>query len=233
MGYNKVLADFINDYRHSSLENKEYTNDMSPIWANNLILNNTILTNFLFSNMKVNVIKYICNYYLNLNSDLNFSLKEKINLKTFIKYNLILNNKFDKIKYNINTYDNITQIYISIGMLLKYLNTKKKSMKKSIKAHVMLLKFIKNTINRLVNNNNFLFILRGLNLKFFKLLNLFNFIKKNRYMILYFLDHRISHKTRNDKKLKAIKRKLQKKNLSKLNETFNFYKIYSKSEFTL
>jgi hypothetical protein len=91
-----------------------------------------------------------------------------------IRYFLMLNTKREKISYNLSTDNNKTEVFLSIGMLLKYLETFKKSMKKSVKAHVMLIKFIKNTINRLLLGSFYIFVMRGLNFKIFKLLHLFS-----------------------------------------------------------
>jgi hypothetical protein len=225
-----LVMDFMKNYGRSLEEEDEYTYDIINKWVGDLLHKNRIFDERGFKNPETTVLKYISNYYSNYVYRELVRITMKLMVPGHIKYYLILNNKHEKIKYTINNWGGTTEVTMSAGVLLKNLGSFKKSMKKSIKAHILFVKFIRNTITRLIKKNAYIFVVRGLNLRFFKLVNLLNFAKMSSNISLYFLDPKISQKKAFKKRVKSIKRKLQKKNLTKINELFTFYKTFTKSE---
>jgi hypothetical protein len=178
-------------------------------------------------------LQYLSDYYYTLSGELELTKNSKhyAMLNPTIKYFLILKNNHDKMKYTVSSVDGRTFVTISVGIILKYFETYKKSIKKSIKAHTLILRFIKNTIIKLVRQDGYVFLLRGVNLRLFKLINFFNFCQKKSRMVLYVLQPQQRNKIDIGKKIKSIKRKLQKKNLIRVNKNYKMSRNINKENF--
>jgi hypothetical protein len=145
--------------------------------------------------------------------------------KNWADYFLILNNKSQKIKYTLNDEYNLSIITISIGAVLSHFGKYKKLLKKSIKAYILLVRFIKNTILKIVKNKSYVFFFNGLNKRIFKLIDFMLFFKKS-IMGFYVLKPLFSYSKRIFKKIKSIKRKFQSKNTIKVAKTHSSIKGY-------
>lgn len=193
------------------------------------------LDGFSDSNNTNVTLQYLAYYYYHISGGLNLkkSLHNLILTKSTLKYFLILRNNQDKMKYSLTNLEGQTYVTMSIGIILKYFETFKKSIKKSIKAHTLMLRFIKNTITKMVRQDGYIFIVRGVSLRLFKLINFFNFCKKSSKMSLYVLQPKHIFKKTIGKKVKSIKRKLQKKNFKKININFQISKKINKGNFII
>lgn len=184
---------------------------------------------------KIASLEYLIHYYYTLSGD--YNLKKNLTNPTYaqpaIKYFLILKNNQDKMKYTLTNLEGRTFVTISVGIILKYFESYKKSIKKSIKAHALILRFIKNTITKMVRQDGYVFIVRGMSLRLFKLINFFNFCQKMSKMVLYILQPEQLLKKAIGKKVKSIKRKLQKKNLIKINKNYRMTKNIKRSDFII
>ena len=170
---------------------------------------------------------YLYHYMLTeFNGAVNPDTALKIYTSIPAHYFAILNTKTRKTKYTLLAADHSTILTTSVGVLLKKHQQFKKSLKYSYKAHTFLLKFVKNTFIKLIQQHPYVFILRGLNTKIFNLINLFNFLRSTSQMILYVVRPRISFSRPIFKKVKSIKRKLQRKNNVKVSATVSTLKNY-------
>lgn len=142
-----------------------------------------------------------------------------------IKFFLILNNKINKLKYSLLNSLSKTIVTMSLGILSNHFEQKKKSLKKSQKILVIFMKFLKKTITKIVKNKKYVFIINGLNKRIFKFINFFNFVKTKSNISIFFLKPLYAFGKRIFKKIKSIKRKLQKKNIIKINESLKLIKI--------
>lgn len=175
---------------------------------------------------------YICVYYLHTsNTSKLLNLKKKI--KKDLSFFLILTNKIHKLKYTLLNEVQETIITMSLGMISGYFEQKQKSLKKSSKMFVVFIKFIKKTLLKIVKKKKYIFILRGLNKRIFKFLNFFNFTFKNSTMGVFILKPLYSFNKIIFKKIKSIKRKLQKKNVLKINDIYKNLRFHSIKNFTI
>lgn len=150
-----------------------------------------------------------------------------------INFFLTLSTKFFKTKYTITNHNQYTLVTASVGMILKYYGNFKKFFRRSYRANVLLIKFVKNTIIKLIRKKKYVFILEGLNAKIFNLINTFNFLKKDTNMVYYLVRPKISYGRKIFKKIKPIKRKIQKKNHAAV-ATFKSNLVrFSKSNFKI
>ena len=136
-------------------------------------------------------------------------------------------------KYTLTNIEGKTFVTTSVGVILKYFESYKKSIKKSIKAHTLILRFVKNTITKMVGQDGYVFVVRGMSLRLFKLINFFNFCQKMSRMVLYILQPQQLLKKAIGKKVKSIKRKLQKKNLIKINRNYRMTRNIKRSDFII
>lgn len=187
------------------------------------------------SNERTASLEYLINYYYVLSGD--YNLKRNLTNPTCaqpaIKYFLILKNNQDKMKYTLTNIEGKTFVTTSVGVILKYFESYKKSIKKSIKAHTLILRFVKNTITKMVGQDGYVFVVRGMSLRLFKLINFFNFCQKMSRMVLYILQPQQLLKKAIGKKVKSIKRKLQKKNLIKINRNYRMTRNIKRSDFII
>ena len=203
---------------------RDDSNRVVENWLSVLLKGSSFSSETTLYERKPKSVNYLVKYYLELRTLGNTLLLRHPKILGPISYYLILNNKHLKVKYTLNDINGVTQTNVSIGGLLKYFGTYKKSLKKSVKAHLLLVRFIKNSLKSLIKNANYVFIMRGLNLKFFKFMSFYGFCKKNTNMVLYFIEPKISNNRVIGKKSKSIKKKFQKKNLIKVNKIYSFYK---------
>jgi hypothetical protein len=153
--------------------------------------------------------------------------KSNMEVHTDIDYFCILSTKFFRTKYTVTDFQFQTVITASIGMILKYFGQFKKFFKRSHRANMLLVKFIVNTIKKYIKKKKYIFISEGFNTKLFNYINLFTEISKSNPMQYYFIKPRFVFGQIKFKKIKSIKRKLQRKNLIKVTHTLTGLKKFN------
>jgi len=101
------------------------------------------------------------------------------------------------------------------GFLLHYTNTFKKELRKKKHTKILLVKFIIKVLDNIYPNYNFVVKVTGLSKNFFKWLNFFKLNSKlstNKQKYLYYVfKPALKLDSKNQKKIKSIKRRLKKK----------------------
>lgn len=148
-----------------------------------------------------------------------------------IDYILTLGTKHNKTKYTLATLYYTSLITASVGMVLKYYGNFRKSFKKSYRANMLLVTFIRNTILKFVRKRGYIFIADGFNAKLFSFIAMFTTITQKTNMHFYLIKPRILFGQRIFKKIKSIKRKIQRKNTAALNTWLVSLKKYNKNNY--
>jgi hypothetical protein len=165
-------------------------------------------------------VTFLISYYYYLiyyNKYFNVAKNNYIDIGADIDYFCLLSTKFFKTKYTVTDFQFLTVITASVGMILKYFGNFKKFFKKSYRANMLLVRFITNTILKYIRKKKYIFIVEGFNAKLFTYINMFNELGRSNPMQYYFIKPRFIFGDRRFKKIKSIKRKLQRKNLINLN----------------
>jgi len=174
-------------------------------------------------------------YYRLLKLPLELSEETFINIDVVkdLNFFLKLSTKYFKTKYTITNFDFVTLVTASVGMILKYYGNFRKSFKRSHRANVLLIKFVISTVMKLIRKQKYIFIIEGFNSKIFKLINLFNFLKKDTNLTYYLIQPKLIFGKRVFKKIKSIKRKIQKKNASSVKFHKSYLKKFNISSYTI
>lgn len=149
-----------------------------------------------------------------------------------ISFFLKLITKQFKTKYVMTSHYKYSLISASVGMILKYYGNFKKFFRRSYRANNLLIQFIKNTIIKFVRKSNYVFILEGLNSKIFTLINTFHFLSKQTNMKHYITQPKISYSKKIIKKIKCIKRKIQRKNNLNVQSVKVYLQKFNKYNYT-
>ena len=191
-------------------------------------LNYQLLKNKL-SNKFPPFLQFLSRYYFYILDKPLFPQKEDFiddDLIDTMDFFLLLSTKHSKTKYAVNNWAYETIISASIGMVLKYYGRFKKAFKRSYRANLLLIRFIRNTITRFIFKRKFIFIVDGFNSKLFSFIGMFIFIGQKTNMTYYLVKPKITFGLRKFKKIKAIKRKLQRKNASNISRWTSHLKKY-------
>jgi hypothetical protein len=150
-----------------------------------------------------------------------------------ISFFLKLTTKFFKTKYTITNSELKTLVTASVGMILKYYGNFRKSFKRSYRANVLLIKFVKSTILKLIQKQKYIFIVEGFNSKLFKLINIFNFLKSNTNLMYFLVQPKLCFGRRIFRKIKSIKRKIQKKNAAAILMNKKYLKKFTTANYNI
>lgn len=176
-------------------------------------------------------LKFLSLYYtyiLNINNDFFVS----IDLIKWTQFFLLFDNKFIKPKYTLKNFEEQTIITMSTGILIKYYNNPRKSTRKSLKSTLLLMRFIFNTIRKLIRKKPYVFIVRGLSKKLLKLINFFSSLK-NSNMVYYLLEPVQQNNRYIFKKIRSIKRKFQHKNMVRVKRIWKDLRSYKLNHYRI
>jgi hypothetical protein len=178
---------------------------------------------FFFSKLKLNSFVLILfffflklSYYVNNNNNLNLNLINSKNTFSSFFY-LGVNLKFQNFKYYAFNSKKMISSFSNIQIIKNFLNLKDESFnKKNLKflkmSFIYFFKYMKNIINFDLNNN--FFYLKNLNFFFFyNLYFFFKFLILNYKINFFFFKPNINNNL-NFKKLRSIKKRLKKKNVT-------------------
>jgi len=142
-----------------------------------------------------------------------------------LEYFLIISNNKPKLKFTIMGGEQNTILTLTLGLISKYMDQKKKSLKKSHKTLVSFFNFINRVVINLLKKKKYIFMIKGLNKRIFQFINFFHFSFNRSNMVLFIIKPMYCFNKSIFKKIKSIKRKFQQKNTIRINKTYQSLKL--------
>lgn len=156
--------------------------------------------------------KIILYYYHVFNNNVK-EISFKPNSNITINYIIKINFKKRQLKLTLNKSNNKTIFTVTTGTLLIFNKVLKKSSRKNTRSNLIFFKFIQKTITKIIKDKGYFVEIKGAVKKLQKIKNVIdNSLQKNLKGVIFLPSYEFY--TYNKKKIRSIKRKLLRRNLT-------------------